>query len=967
MCVSAIQRRARISQYNFLIHCGLILLSFHSIGKCEDNIGLDGQVGHIAFPTFGREESITHLELMPFSTGDYHALFGDMRAFVTNDANFGVNLGAGARFIEPAGLAMFGISGWYDGDQSTGELFHQLGLNLEARTEFGGLTANVYWPIGNSAQELSKTISNQRFEGNEILFDLKNLYGDSMSGTDILASVYIPGKFAEDHNLEFSAGGYFFQGDNAEDITGWKMALNGLVTESVAGELSFTNDDTFGANTSLGIAWRFGAEATPGRSLKKQLRRYVDRNYNVIVSTRSEMETGVTAINPATGLAYEVQHVSNTSIASDGSVNDPWQSISDAQAAGGDIIFVHSGTSLTESVTLSDGQILIGEGASYSIATEGYGTISLPRATVGTDLPTIINSPGDTFTMASGSTLAGFNISSANGNAIVADGIDDFHISDIIIDGTTGDGIYVNGSTAGEISRVSILNAGGNGLHIVDIDDILNLEDIEVENVADNGVLVHGGLGEINFKGDLIIKNAGVAGFAVEDLMTIVNIVDDIEEETKGMVSVEQLDISDSDGAVGLFVNNSDGSVIVEEFNAEILNGTALLIEDSSTVHVNDGVISSTNAPVIDASNSDLEIYLTSLSADGGDRGIRISNSTGDLFVYGEGDFGTGGTIQNVEVGFELDGFESAGLQAIDFTDNENVGIVNDVETLALWYLKITGTTEQILNATNVEALEISGSEITENDLSSEKAIELKIEEEGAYVARFMQNIVSDTPGTIFTVSNESAAPGSLSYNFSSNNIALSESQAVATVVDWHGSLQATIAGNLITGEDSSQIGFEVIANESTDLAQVTFTQNQLALDGANSTGISYYSDAPSVLSVTSNIIELGGQNGTGIQATLAKEASALISFNQIFDDAGGATAILFPSVADGSQLTIESNQIDLSQFNAFVDRGIVLSAISGDDPNVLINSTQTNTILGASTAFFLPASGWTGQLLVTE
>ena len=94
--------------------------------------------------------------------------------------------------------------------------------------------------------------------------------------------------------------------------------------------------------------------------------RPVERNYNVIVSQHFSDVKDVVAINPRTGLPYEVQHVASTGGAGgNGSATDAWLTVAQAQAAGADIIYVHSNTVLNEQITLGNGQQLLGEMAGH--------------------------------------------------------------------------------------------------------------------------------------------------------------------------------------------------------------------------------------------------------------------------------------------------------------------------------------------------------------------------------------------------------------------------------------------------------------------------------------------------------------------------------------------------------------------------------------------------------------------------
>ena len=80
--------------------------------------------------TFGRDESITPLEFLPYYRWPDQLLFNHVRLFVGNTGNFGGNFGLGYRFATDWADAL-GASFWYDTDDTTGFLFQQTGVSLE--------------------------------------------------------------------------------------------------------------------------------------------------------------------------------------------------------------------------------------------------------------------------------------------------------------------------------------------------------------------------------------------------------------------------------------------------------------------------------------------------------------------------------------------------------------------------------------------------------------------------------------------------------------------------------------------------------------------------------------------------------------------------------------------------------------------------------------------------------------------
>jgi len=94
-------------------------------------------------------------------------------------------------------------------------------------------------------------------------------------------------------------------------------------------------------------------------------------------------QTPIAAVNPVTGLAWNVIHVDNAvaTAGGAGTVESPYRSLAQAQAAAAlpyDVIFVHTGTSAANPylATLqfqADNQILVGAGSTLQLATADCG------------------------------------------------------------------------------------------------------------------------------------------------------------------------------------------------------------------------------------------------------------------------------------------------------------------------------------------------------------------------------------------------------------------------------------------------------------------------------------------------------------------------------------------------------------------------------------------------------------------
>lgn len=955
-----------------------------SWGQAAEETGLqvDGSISHIAFQALGRDNSITPLEVFPYVMADNQILFGDFRAFVANDGQLGGNFGTGWRFIEPNEMALFGISGWYDFDQSTGESYHQLGLSLEARMEWVGLGTNLYLPVGDKNQLLGRNISNVHFEDHQLLFDVRGTSGEAMPGADVTLSAYLPFDYLIDHQVQAHVGWYHFQGDTQDDIDGYKVQLDGNIVPSVSAQVAFTQDDTFGSNTTVGLSWRFGTSELPETDLEGQLRRFAQRNYNVIVGRSGQSLTNVAAVNAATDEAYVIQHIGSGIGTDSGSMDDPWRSVSQAQLAGGDVLYVHGNTTLSESIILQDGQSLLGEGTPQQLVDATYGAIRLPSTTGATNRaangPRIANSLGTAITMANNSVVSGFVIENAGGNGIVASGVDNARIIDISVRGAQGSGLVLDGATNTTIEGdIEIENVTGDGIRLSDINDTLEFGDIHVTGAGGAGIRIDGGHGEITLGGETVIENTLNAGLVIQNIQTLAaDPEDEDDEDTIGTVIVDDLTIRSSPHSRGIVVTDSDGLVNLKAVDVETTNGAALYLRDASDVWIADGTLSATGAPVADIEGSAVNIALTSVFANGGAVGLRIVDTEGSFFVYGDGATddedaiaGTGGVIQNTDVAVELNGAGSIGLSYVNFRGNSKVATATDSDSLQITFAKITETSDAFVEATNLTNFSLTRSYFEDNALSSGHGIQLHSNTSGSFVSTFTDNVVVDTNGDLLTIATSAGGEAArLNSTFNSNNITLTGTGDRAVRLNWGGVVQAEFSSNIVTGDAGSQTALDLQFGSSSNTTEVAVHANAFVLNGANSAALRLNSGVPTSLSVQQNQVAFYGRDSVGFDMTLGKTSTVNVSSNAIYDHAGGATGIRFPSVYDGTRIILNNNTIDLSEVSLFVDQGIVLSNVAGDDnPFVTIESTTSNTISGASTPYSFPGTGVTGQLIINN
>ncbi len=976
---------------------GLFLLQ--ETDSAQAQIQFDSQIGHIAMPAFGRDTGLTYVEVMPYILEeDERIFFSDLRGFLTNEGNVGGNVGAGFRFLEPNEVLLLGINGTYGIDQSLEESYQQMTLGLEGMTRFGSVTSNFYFPFGNDEKILESTTGNVRMQGTQVVIDQVNTIGQAMQGADVNFGVFLPGEFAEDHNLETIVSYYHFTGSNVEDINGVKLAVEGEFVPFLKGQVAVSNDDTFGTNVTLGMSFRFGNNDVPERRLERQLRKFIDTNFNVIVSQRSEIGNGIALINPQTGAAYEVRHVSNGgSDTADGSLDNPFQSIAAAQNDGADVIFLESGSVFTDSVTLAEGQMLIGEGTDFTFESDNFGTVEMAGTLADGDLPDVIftGTGGDplglpAIIMADSSAVAGVRIVGDNGaapampgsmtpgavnNGIVADSLADFQIHNVHIDGVNGNGIDIAESTNGLITNVSVNGAEDNGIEIRDHDGYLQLSDISVSNSGRHGMLINGGHGETVVAGDLELNNNANSALKIQglDLITTVDDQgtatpdDDVEEDIFGFVAIENLLINGASGSTGIDLDENEGLIDIYDGDIETTNASAVLIRDTTLFRMRDGIVSSENAAAIDAQDSNVNVQIESISADGGQYGIRMVDTTGTILSYGNGEEHSGGTIMNTEAAIYALNSGSVGMRDGRFVNNDHVAIVNNSDVLDINSSYITGTNVSFIEATDVKLFGMTNNMFENNSITSSTGIDYVVTKSGGYVTRLVRNEIVDSPRTFFHArTTAGVTDASLDYTFSGNDIDLAEAYGVAARLDWTGPVSSEVVQNLVTGDADNQNAFAFTTGDAADRSTFVFTDNILGFTGRGSTGVELLAGSPMDLLIGNNLVEFRGLDGVGMRVSGSKASNILIAQNTIDDYGGGATGILFPSLHDGTTVTLNSNQITLNRFSTFVDRGIILSNVTGtDDPFVTFSSTMTNQIDGATTTYSLPNGATAGRILI--
>ena len=450
--------------------------------------------GHIAGEGVGRQESISHVGVMPYITTGPALMFGDARIVRANRGNTAWSIGGGTRLYNSATDTVLGLNAYYDFDELSGEEFEQFGAGGELLGRWWEWRGNYYRPQGRAIKELGSSVVDGtiRFVGNTIIFDRIRTLAQAFEGFDTEVGMLLPGELADKHQIRAFGGYYWYDGQEADDISGWKLRLQGRMTPCIDLSLQLTDDDTFATNLTFGASFTFGGFKRAMGSLPSAYDRMgepVRRNYHMVIANSSVTDTPLTAVNPDTGADFNIVHVNSANAGGTGTVDDPFETVALAQAAAtpADIIYVHAGSSYAanpdNNITVRAGERIFGEGlidsttgrvVTNTITIDEIGALTLPDsptfAASGRTLarPTLLNSSGPAaINMLSDSELSGFIVSTPAATGLRAGTVTGVTVRDTLIQNAVGDGILIeDGSGTFDFIDVVVDSATGAGLHV---------------------------------------------------------------------------------------------------------------------------------------------------------------------------------------------------------------------------------------------------------------------------------------------------------------------------------------------------------------------------------------------------------------------------------------------------------------------------------------------------------------------
>jgi hypothetical protein len=415
------------------------------------------------------------------------------------------NLGLERVFTLASAGADISTGFWVDYDNDLqGDFAHAMkaaGISGSIETREWAFHANGYFPIMTSDFAQGDPTGQNCFLLHSIV--LQPGIDSALKGFDTLLQAK-PEVLAQ-VNGTIGVGAYGY-GSDLVDFFGGVRGRVGMQTQGgliLSAEIN--HDERFDITGVVQAGWLFGAGARGteygllGNDLEPTLRN------DHIVRFQQDL---VLAIDPDTGLPYNVFHVDNTADPglANGTAETPFTTLAAAEGASGadDIIFVREGDgtvrNMDQGITLKTGQLLLGDGVRHIIPLQG-GTNFILCNNIDGILPRITNRVGNAVTLADRNTVRGFIIDGTDsvmingifGQGTAIDPITDGTIEDVVITGNPVlNGIFLR-DIAGDwtFSRNNIQTAFLDGINIenaLDPASIFNFTDNVVSNNLTHGI-----------------------------------------------------------------------------------------------------------------------------------------------------------------------------------------------------------------------------------------------------------------------------------------------------------------------------------------------------------------------------------------------------------------------------------------------------------------------------------------------
>ena len=472
---------------------------------------------HVAGAGVGHTSSYSSLDwflpLLP-AESDSTMWFGDFRALIFNDAEFGSNVGTGYRWFVEDQNRIYGINGYWDTRNDNSLLFNQAGIGVESLGQIFDFRANGYTPAVNDAYQYQ--LGNAYFQDNRLFVPATA----ALSGLDAEAGVNLPTFYQISTSL--FGGGYYYDSNDTIAVAGWRVRAEAMFRDFVVVGVSVQDDELFGqtvngmielrhtvfhhatlARRSMRHKFRDADGSSADQTVRHRLADPVYRRQNIVLKEESP--------RPATfgGAPINFVHVVPGG-AGTGTFEDPYGTISNAMLdplAPTGVVYTPYGGTFNEHVTMTPGATLFSNGPTQFVSSD-FGSVPLPFSGDNGSLTALPSKIVGDVTLANNTVLNGFDVQggisgtnvlgvslannrvvSSPGDAIGLTLSSGVSMNNLLIANPTGRGILLNTSSA-SLSSVTIQNSGNTALEL-DTSIGVSMNNLLIANPAGRGILLN--------------------------------------------------------------------------------------------------------------------------------------------------------------------------------------------------------------------------------------------------------------------------------------------------------------------------------------------------------------------------------------------------------------------------------------------------------------------------------------------
>ncbi|MBF2068036.1 MAG: right-handed parallel beta-helix repeat-containing protein [Calothrix sp. C42_A2020_038] len=461
----------------------------------------------------GYQEPYFSIEgFIPFQNTNNNLTFLEGRLLLSTDSTMGGNLLLGHRF-GVSDDAVWGGYIAYDIRNTGSNTFNQIGLGLERLGKNWELRTNGYIPLGTSKQVTSESFRGFRFAGNNLLLDVNREFEVALAGFDVEAGVPIA-RLGEGYVRAYG-GMYYYTGDVGSTL-GVRGRLVANPTNNVSLGLTLQHDSIFDTRLVFNASIDFAGSS---RHLKDTMRlaQSVQRVATISVIGKTE-NTQELATNPETGKPLQFRYVTPGASTGNGTIENPTDNIQTALniAQPEDIVYVEFSNSASSGFNIPDNVKVLSNALPQVVETREIGKVQLPNSGGG-QLPVV----NGTVTMGNNTTLDGFAIINATGNAIQASGVNNLNIRNNKIINPSEQGISLSGVGGRNIiSNNRIQDTGAHSIFLQGFGNTQQLFTVE-NNIIDSsraqGIFAQASLNsqqQVNLTDNLITDSTGAGIFA---------------------------------------------------------------------------------------------------------------------------------------------------------------------------------------------------------------------------------------------------------------------------------------------------------------------------------------------------------------------------------------------------------------------------------------------------------------------